>query len=69
MTFICISYRLAAMTTCTKRKCNIWDFGGPTSGFVKFLWDHLIAHPRLVGGLCYDFYSYLQPFGRARQVS
>ena len=69
MTFIDIPYRLAVKATCTNRKCNISDFGGPTSGFAKFLWAHLIDHSRLVGGLCYDFYSYLQPFGRARQVS
>ena len=67
--FIDISNRLAVKATCTNRKCNISDFGGPISGFAKFLWAHLIGHPRLVGGLCYDFYSYLQPFGRARQVS
>ena len=35
MTFIDISYRLAVKATCTNRKCNISDFWGPTSGFVK----------------------------------
>ena len=56
MTFIDISYRLAVKATFTNRKYNIWDFGGPTSGFAKLLWPHLIGHPRLVGGLFYDFY-------------
>ena len=49
MTFIDISYRLAVKATCTNRKCNISDFGGPISGFAKFLWAHLIGHPQLVG--------------------
>ena len=39
-------------------------FWGPTSGFGKNLGAHLIGHPRLVGGLFYDFYWYLLPFGR-----
>ena len=56
MTFIDISCRLAVKPTCTNRICNISRFWGPTSGFVKLSWSHLIGHPRLVGGLFYDFY-------------
>ena len=64
MTFIDISYHLAVEATYTNRKCNIFDFGGPISGFEKILLAHLIGHPQLVGGLFYDFYSYLLPLGR-----
>ena len=64
MTFIDISYRLGVMATCTNRKWKIWEFGGSTSGFAKILGVHLIGHSRLVGGLFYDFYSYLLPLGR-----
>ena len=56
MTFIDISYHLAVEATYTNRKCNIFDFGGPISGFEKILLAHLIGHPQLVGGLFYDFY-------------
>ena len=49
MTFIDISNRLAVKATCTNRKCNISNFGGPTSGFVKSLCHQLSGHHRLVG--------------------
>ena len=56
MTFIDISNRLAVKATCTNRKCNISDFEDPISGFAKKIGAYLIGHPRLVGGLFYDFY-------------
>ena len=50
MTFIDISYRMAVKATGTNRKCNVSDFNGPTSGFAKLLWSHLIGHPLRVRG-------------------
>ena len=39
-----------------KPEMQYLGFMGPTSGFVKNLGSHFISHPRLVGGLFYDFY-------------
>ena len=49
MTFIDTPCRFDVKATCTNRKCNISEFGSPTSGYTKLLWSHLIGHPRLMG--------------------
>ena len=66
--FMDISHRLAGKASCTNRKCNISDFGGQLRTLQSFMgssdWPSSTC-----GGLFYDFYPYLYPFGRARQVS
>ena len=49
MSFVDISNRWAVIATYTNRKCNIWNFRGPISGFAKSFWVHMKGHPRLVG--------------------